>query len=35
MKIPVLYSEAKFYSQYDNTVLHNRLQEKVPVPINE
>lgn len=35
MKISVLYSKAKFYSQYDNTALHNRLQEKIHAQINE
>ena len=35
MKISVLCSKTKFYSQYDSTALHNRLQEKIPAQINE
>lgn len=35
MKTSVLYSKTKFYSQYDNAVILNRLQEKIPTQINE
>lgn len=35
MKTSVLYSKTKFYSQYNNAVILNRLQEKIPTQINE